>query len=92
MERRNIEVTVVNTSKEGIMRGGWMFPPRSERTVMVSKSGYAEIKACQSLNIFEPGIRCDHPGCNFVTKNHARLKFHKRKHEKERAKLEEAVR
>lgn len=91
MERRNIEVTVVNLSNEAVHRGGWMFPPRSERTVHVSKSGYAEVKACQSLNIFDPGLRCDYPGCSFVAKNEARLKFHKRKHEREHAKEEEAA-
>lgn len=89
--KRRMEITVVNLGKEVIRRGGYLFAPRAERTVRVTKAGYAEIKACQLLNVFDPGLRCDYSGCTFVAKNEASLKFHKRKHEREYEKVGEMI-
>ncbi len=80
-----IEITAVNTSRDEVWRAGFLFRPKKELTVKVTETGYAEIKACQALNIFEPGVRCPHPGCNFMAKNQGGLRFHKKIHDKERA-------
>ncbi len=79
------EITVVNTSRDEVWRAGYVFRPRQERTVSVTKNGYREIRACQALTIFEPGVRCDHPGCAFVAKNESGLRFHKRAHQQVKA-------
>ncbi len=84
-----IEITAVNTSRDEIWRGGYVFQPRQERTVLVTETGYAEIKACQALSIFDPGIRCTHPGCTFVAKSEGGLRFHKKIHEKKPAEVGE---
>jgi len=83
------KITVVNTSRDDVWRGGYVFRPQQERTVKIGKTGYAEIKACQALHIFEPGVRCDHPDCSFIAKNESGLRFHKRIHNKDRAKVGE---
>lgn len=77
-----IAVTVINTSREQVWRAGYVFQPERERTVKVTTSGLAEIKACQTLSLFEPGFRCDHPRCGFIAKNSGALRFHKKSHEK----------
>jgi len=78
------EVTVVNMSQSQVWRAGYVFGPKQERTITVTETGYAEIKACQALAIYEPGIRCDHPGCGFIAKSEGGLRFHKRIHDKSR--------
>lgn len=79
------EITVVNMSRNQVWRAGHVFGPKQERTIAVTDTGLAEIKACQALSIFEPGIRCDHPGCGFIAKSEGGLRFHKRIHDKNKA-------
>jgi len=73
------KVTVVNTSPKPMFRGGYLFPPQTEKTVLVSVQKMAEIKACAVLQIFDPGLRCDQPDCAFVGRNEASLNYHKKK-------------
>lgn len=86
------EIRVSNKSGEQVWRGGYVFDPRSTRTIAVDKTGMAEIKACQALKIEgtnkkEEPVRgkeypCDHPGCEFKAKNPGALAFHQKKHQK----------
>ena len=77
-KRRIRPVIVVNVSNYSVERAGYLFPAKKERHVGVTKSGYAEISACQSLQVFEPGFKCDSPGCDFVAVNERSLAFHKK--------------
>ena len=72
------EVIVVNLTNFSVSRGRYCFPPRGEKTVFVTPAGYAEIKACQFLKVFDAGLKCNYPGCNFIAKNERSLKFHKK--------------
>jgi len=83
-------VTVVNTSLQPVWRGGYVFPPRQEKTVRVSGAKLAEVRACAALQVFDPGFRCDQPDCTFVAKNEASLRLHKKKeHNEDKRRLED---
>ena len=77
------EVVVVNLLDETVWRGGYIFYPKSERRVSVTKGKYAEIQACGALQIYTNGLMCDHPGCMFVAKSERGLQTHKRAHRKD---------
>jgi len=79
---RHQEIIVVNSGREAVYRAGYWFEPRGETTVSVTEMGRAEIKACQVLNIFEPGFRCDYPGCSYVAKDESALDLHKKDHKR----------
>jgi len=74
-----MKIVVVNTSTVPVERGGYIFAPRKEKTVTVTASVYAEIRACQVLQIFEPGLKCSQPGCGFVAVNEKSLRFHRKR-------------
>ncbi len=79
------EIVVVNLLDDAVWRGGYVFHPKSERRVEVTKTKYAEIEACGALQIYTNGLMCDHPGCGFVAKSERGLQTHKRYHRKEGA-------
>jgi len=85
------EITVINMATFAVYRGRCFFPPREEKTVAVTPSGYAEIKACQFLEVFNAGFRCDYPGCSFIAKNERSLRFHKKQAHSSKGKMKDEV-
>jgi hypothetical protein len=60
------EITVTNSSEARIGRAGYIFWPKTPRTVSVTATGLNEIKGCAALNIMiaDNGIYCPVEGCN----------------------------
>lgn len=86
------EIVVINTSSFAVERAGYIFSPKREKRITATEAGLAEIRACQSLQVFEPGLKCDFPGCDFVAANEKSLRFHKKRtHHRRRERGEDAT-
>jgi len=83
MARSKENIVVVNMLDEIVYRAGFVFRPKAERKVSVTKNGYAELEACGALVIYTNGLKCDCPGCDFTAKSERGLQNHKRKHRKD---------
>lgn len=84
-------ITVLNMNREQVWRGGYVFSPKSEKTISVTEVALAEIKACSLLSYIVCAFPCNFNGCAFVAKTEEELKYHKTTHSQKKQKKDQVV-